>query len=360
MKYYILAGEASGDLHASNLVKAILKKKPDAEIRAWGGDLMAASGAKIEKHIRELAFMGFAEVLMNLGKILNNFKAAKKNILDFQPDKVILVDYPGFNMRMAKWAKHQGFPITYYIAPQAWAWKEKRVEKLKKYVDELIVILPFEEKWFGERGVATKYFGHPLMDTDILQAPDRDAFLGKNMMVTKPIIALLPGSRSQELLRMSEVFIDVAKVFPDYQFVVAGAPGKSESDYKAYIDQGMKVVFDSTYDLLHCSAAALVTSGTATLETAIIGTPLIVCYRASLGTYLIAKNMIKIPYISLVNLIANKNLVPEILQKDCTVEHIKPALENILKDSSKQVQGFDTIRKQLGSAGVSDQIARNL
>jgi len=333
---------------------------PDAEIRAWGGDLMKAAGATIEKHVRELAFMGFAEVLMNLGKILSNFKDAKKNIQEFQPDKIILVDYPGFNMRMAKWAKAQGYPIIYYIAPQAWAWKEKRVEKLKKYVDELIVILPFEEKWFGDRGVTTKYFGHPLMDTKILDKPDREKFLGKNEEVTKPIIALLPGSRSQELLRMSKVFIDVAKAFPDYQFVVAGAPGKVNSDYMAYLEQGIKVVFNSTYDLLHCADAALVTSGTATLETAIIGTPLIVCYRASLGTYLIAKNMIKIPYISLVNLIADKKLVPEILQKECTVENIKPVLEGLLKDSQEQKNGFELIRRQLGNPGVSDQIAANI
>jgi len=231
---------------------------------------------------------------------------------------------------------------------------------LKKYVDELIVILPFEEKWFGKRGVKTKYYGHPLMDTEILTTPDKEEFLGKNRSVTKPVIALLPGSRSQELLRMSKVFIEVAKAFPNYQFIVAGAPGKTVSDYTVYIDQNIKVIFDATYDLLHCAEAALVTSGTATLETAIIGTPLIVCYRASLGTYLIAKNMIKIPYISLVNLIANKKLVPEILQNDCTVENIQPVLENLLKDSKQQKTGFDLIRKQLGSAGVSDKIAQSL
>ncbi len=360
MKYFILAGEASGDLHASNLIKALLKKDPQAEIQAWGGDLMEAAGATIQKHISELAFMGFAEVLLNIRTILGNFTLAKKQIEAFQPDKIIFVDYPGFNLRMAKWSKEKGYHNIYYIAPQAWAWKENRVEKLKTFVDEMYVILPFEKKWFNDRGVTTQYFGHPLMDTEILDQPDRETFLAKNKLSQKPIIALLPGSRAQELSRMSKVFIAVAKQFSEYQFVVAGAPGKKMADYTAFTENEIGVVFGSTYPLLHLAEAALVTSGTATLETAIIGTPLVVCYRASKGTYWMAKSMIQIKYISLVNLILDRGLVPELIQGQCNAVKIGETLSAILLDSGSQIKGFEEIRGMLGETGVSDLVASRI
>ena len=359
MKYFILAGEASGDLHGANLVKAIFEQDKNAEIQAWGGDQMSAAGANIVKHIDELAFMGFAEVISNLPTILRNFSLCKSQIEKFNPDRLILIDYPGFNLRMCKWAKQKGFHMTYYIAPQAWAWKAKRVEILKKNVDQLIVILPFEQKWFADRGMPNNYYGHPLMDTNIMKPVEEKDFLKKNNLSQKPIIALLPGSRSQELKRMEKIFLTVVKKFPAYQFVVAGAPNQNTRAYKNYIDQHIPVLFDATYPLLKTAKAALVTSGTATLETAIIETPMIVCYKASLGTYWIAKSLIQIPYISLVNLIAGKKIVPELIQSDCTPENIGVELGQLLIRTD-QKEALKKLKEGLGKPGVSMSVAKQI
>lgn len=358
MKYFFIAGEASGDLHAAKLVREIKTLKPQSSIQGWGGDDMDKAGCEVLKHIDQLAFMGFAEVFMNLPTILGNFSLVKKQIEAFQPDALVLVDYPGFNMRIAKWAKKKGYRIIYYIAPQAWAWKAKRVKQLKAYVDEMYVILPFEKKWFEDRGMKASYLGHPLMDSTLMEKRDHVVFRKNNELGEKPIIALLPGSRMQELRNMEEVFIGIAQRYDDYQFVVAGAPGRQKADYKNYIDSNIDVVFEQTYDLLHASDYALVTSGTATLETALIGTPLIVCYRTSAITYFISKSLIKIPYISLVNLVAGKKIVPELIQHECTVDSIALALEKLMKgEDKKQMAEFETLKQALGTAPISRQIA---
>lgn len=361
MKYFIIAGEASGDLHAAKLVNALQTIDSAADLRGWGGDDMKRAGAKILKHIDELAFMGFAEVIANLGTILSNFKLVKKQITEFEPDALILVDYPGFNLRIAKWARAQGIKIYYYIAPQAWAWKAKRVQQLKAYVDELYVILPFEKDWFEKRGMPANYLGHPLLDTDILEKRDTNLFIKRNELSAKPIIALLPGSRRQELNRMQEVFAPLPIHFTDYQFVVAGAPGRQIDDYRAYQSAGIPVVFEQTYDLLHAADYALVTSGTATLETALIGTPQLVCYRTSAITYFISKSLIKIPYISLANLIADKMIVPELIQAECSLEKLKRRLEQLIREKgAKQKEEYEKLKGLIGEPGTSAKVAEHL
>ena len=361
MKYFIIAGEASGDLHAANLARAMQVVDANVELQGWGGDCMKTAGVTIHKHIDELAFMGFAEVIANLGTILRNFTLAKAQIKAFKPDAVLLVDYPGFNMRMAKWAKEQGYKVYYYIAPQAWAWKAKRVKKLKAYVDELYVILPFEKEWFETRGMPCHYLGHPLMDTDLLDKRDDLAFKAKNKLSDRPLIALLPGSRQQELKRMHGVFAPLAVRFSDYQFVVGGAPGRVAADYTAYAAADIPVVFDQTYDLLHAADYALVTSGTATLETALIGTPQIVCYRTSGLTYRISKSLIKIPYIALANLVAGKMIVPELIQGACTVESISQALKELMaSQGADQKEAYQQLRGVLGETGSSLRVARDM
>lgn len=361
MKYFVIAGEASGDLHGAKLVNRLQALDPAAKVEGWGGDDMQQTGVHIHKHIKELAFMGFAEVIANLGTILSNFKVVKKQITAFEPDAIILIDYPGFNLRLAKWAKAQGYKIYYYIAPQAWAWKAKRVKQLKAYVDELYVILPFEKEWFEKRGMAANYLGHPLMDSDILESRDHDIFRTKNKLSTKPIIALLPGSRMQELNRMQEVFAPLPAHFEQYQFVVAGAPGREREDYQAYANAGIAVVFGQTYDLLHAAEYALVTSGTATLETALIGVPQLVCYRTSGMTYFISKSLIKIPYISLVNLIADQLIVPELIQDACSLEKLKLQLEQLIAENgASQKLAYQKLRAQLGEAGTSAKVAQHI
>jgi lipid-A-disaccharide synthase len=330
MKYYIIAGEASGDLHGSNLMRQIRKHDLLSDFRCWGGDMMEAAGGKIVKHYRDLAFMGFIEVIKNLPAILRNIRFCKEDILQYKPDVLVLIDYPGFNLRIAKWAKAQGIKVVYYISPQVWAWKEKRVELIREVVDKMLVILPFEETFYKGKNYKVEYVGHPLVQV----VDDYLAENKSNISSEKKIIALLPGSRKQEIETKLPIMLQAAKHFPQYQFIVAKAPSIDELLYRKILKDhpSVRMVFNKTYDLLSVSIAALVTSGTATLETALFGVPQVVCYKGSMISYAIAKRLIKIKYISLVNLIMNKEVVTELVQENLTIENIRKSLESILHD----------------------------
>ena len=361
MKYYIIAGEASGDLHASNLMKALKQKDANAEFRFWGGDLMQKQGGTLVKHYRDLAFMGFLEVIQNLRTILGNIKFCKKDIAQYKPDVLILVDYPGFNLRIAKFAKELGIKVFYYISPQLWAWKEGRVETVKKYVDEMMVILPFEKDFYKKHQVDAHFVGHPLLDAiEGLPDVDKDQFRKENQLNDKEIIALLPGSRKQEVTKMLELMLSVRSSFPDYQYVIAGAPSLPKEFYESYVDENVHFVSNKTYDLLRCSKAALVTSGTATLETALLNIPEVVCYRGSKISYEIGKRLIKnIKYISLVNLIMDKEVVTELIQDELNTKNIVTELNKILNtDKRTQVlEDFEILRQKLGGSGASQNAA---
>ncbi|WP_445432299.1 lipid-A-disaccharide synthase [Chryseobacterium indoltheticum] len=367
MKYYIIAGEASGDLHGSNLMKALKEKDTNAEFRFWGGDLMQKQGGTLVKHYRDLAFMGFLEVAMNLRTILNNIKICKDDIKNNQPDVLILVDYPGFNLRIAKFAKELGIKVVYYISPQLWAWKEGRVEIIKKYVDEMMVILPFEEDFYHKHGIKSHFVGHPLLDAiSTLQDISIDDFKTENGLNEKEIIALLPGSRKQEVEKMLEIMLSVRPHFNNYQFVIAGAPSLEKEFYQKYVDENVHFVSNKTYDLLRCSKAALVTSGTATLETALLNIPEVVCYRGSKISYAIAKRLVKnIKYISLVNLIMDREVVKELIQSELNTKNLVKELNFIIKGEkrSEMLQDFKLLREKLGGKGASknaaDVILRN-
>lgn len=334
MRYYIIAGEASGDLHGSNLIKEIRKLDHNADIRAWGGDLMKDAGAELVKHYRDLAFMGFVEVIKNLPGILDNLKFCKKDVLQFQPDVLVLIDYPGFNLRIAKWAKENGFKVIYYISPQVWAWKEGRVKSIKKVVDKMLVILPFEKEFYQKKwDYKVEYVGHPLVQVvnDFLRSDV------KKMISEKPIVALLPGSRHQEVAKKLPVMLEVSKLFPKYQFVIAKAASLDESFYSQFLKSypNISSVKDETYQLLSQANAALVTSGTATLETALFGVAQVVCYKGSKVSYEIAKRVIKIKYISLVNLIMDKKVVTELIQDQLTIENLSKELKDILYNQER-------------------------
>jgi lipid-A-disaccharide synthase len=363
MKYYIIAGEASGDLHGSNLMKALYRKDIDAEIRFWGGDLMQKVGGTLVKHYRELAFMGFIEVLFNLKTILGNIKICKRDIAESQPDVIIFIDYPGFNMRIAKWAKEKGIPTHYYISPQIWAWKENRINDIKRDVDKMYVILPFEKAFYEEKhNFPVQFVGHPLIDA-IQSQPVLDSSLFKieNQLDDKPIIALLPGSRKQEITKMLGVMLSVVEEFPDYQFVIAGAPSQEFSFYESFITNGnIKFISNKTYDLLKIATAALVTSGTATLETALFKVPEVVCYKGSWASYQIAKRIITLKYISLVNLIMDEEVVTELIQDDFNTKNLKKELHKILEPNHRAqlLQKYDLLEKKLGGTGASEQTAK--
>lgn len=361
MKYYIIAGEASGDLHGSNLMKALKHKDPNAEFRFWGGDLMAKQGGTIVKHYRDLAFMGFLEVVMNLRTILNNIKFCKEDIQNNKPDVLILVDYPGFNLRIAKFAKEMGIKVVYYISPQLWAWKEGRVEIIKKYVDEMMVILPFEEDFYKKHGVHSHFVGHPLLDAiSTLEDINAENFKTENGLNEKEIIALLPGSRKQEVEKMLQIMLSVRPYFKDYQFVIAGAPSLPKEFYQKYVDENVHFVSNKTYDLLRCSKAALVTSGTATLETALLNVPEVVCYRGSKVSYAIAKRLVKnIKYISLVNLIMDDEVVKELIQNDLNTNNLVEELKKILvsEKRSEIMRNYELLREKLGGKGASENAA---
>jgi lipid-A-disaccharide synthase len=355
MKYYIIAGEASGDLHGSNLIKELCLLDAAADIRCWGGDKMEAAGAKLVKHYRQLAFMGFVEVIKNLRTIFKNLAFCKKDIAANRPDVLILIDYPGFNLRIAKWAKQQGLKVIYYISPQVWAWKENRVKMMKEYIDKMLVILPFEKDYYKTKwNWAVEYVGHPLV-----QVIDEFKQQSKRKTVEAQYsntIALLPGSRKQEILKKLPVMLAVSKRFPTYRFVVAKAPGLEESFYDELLKSFSNVsyVSDQTYNLLLQSKAALVTSGTATLETALFNVPEVICYKGNAISYQIAKRLISIKYIGLVNLIMDKEVVKELIQDDMNEEALSHELDLLLNDPAKQKQiaeDYAALGELLGKGG---------
>ena len=363
MKYYIIAGEASGDLHASNLVAEIKKKDKKAEFRGCGGDLMRAQGVDLLKHYRTMAYMGFVEVAVNLRKVLGNIAQCKKDIIDYQPDAIILVDYPGFNFRIADFAHEKGFKVFYYISPQVWAWNRRRVKKVKLSVDKMLVILPFEEEFYKEYGVNVTYVGNPLLDELAkFGTANRSIFLRRNSLGEKrEIIALLPGSRKQEVKRVLPIMLRAASHFPDYQFVVAGVSSLDKSLYKKIMgNSDVFLIENQTYELLQNSSAAIVTSGTATLETALFTVPEVVCYKATTLSYFLAKWMIKVKYISLVNLVMDKEVVKELIQGDLTEENIVNELELLLHNGKRQrqlLEDYEELKGRLGNAGASEKAA---
>ncbi|PTX41695.1 lipid-A-disaccharide synthase [Christiangramia gaetbulicola] len=362
MKYYIIAGEASGDLHASNLMKALKEVDANAEFRFWGGDLMQQQGGTLVKHYKELAFMGFSEVIMNLRTIFKNIKFCKEDISSFNPDVIIFIDYPGFNMRIAEWAKKEGFRTHYYISPQIWAWKENRIKKIKRDVDEMYVILPFEKDFYTEKHDFPVHFvGHPLLDAIDNRPPvDIESFKRNNGLDSRPVIALLPGSRKQEIEKMLEVMLSVTSDYEDYQFVIAGAPSQDEEFYQTFMKKSnIKLIMNKTYDVLGISHAALVTSGTATLETALFKVPEVVCYKGSYISYHIAKRIINLDYISLVNLIMNREVVKELIQNEFNSKNLKIELKKILDEKTrKKIFGdYFELEQKLGGKGASKKTA---
>jgi lipid-A-disaccharide synthase len=377
MKYYIIAGEASGDLHGSNLIKELKKLDTKAMIRCWGGDKMEQAGGELVKHYRDLAFMGFTEVLMNLRTIFRNLKFCKEDILQYQPDTLILIDYPGFNLRIAKWAKEQGLKVIFYISPQVWAWKENRVKMMKKCIDKMLVILPFEKDYFKNKwNWDVEYVGHPLVEVidkhreqalGETLAVDRWSLAGEKSTINdQRIIALLPGSRKQEITKKLPIMLGVCKHFPDYKFVVAQAPSVEDEFYKTYTDQypNVSIARNKTYDLLLQAKAALVTSGTATLETALFAVPEVVCYKGSAISYQIAKRIVSVKYISLVNLIMDKLVVKELIQNELTVENLEKELKELLTNEERIVtlqKDYADLKKLLSEGGnASSKAAQSI
>ena len=365
MRYYLIAGEASGDLHASNLMKALKKIDSEAVFCGFGGDLMTAQGLQLVKHYRELDFMGFVKVAMNLHTILKNIKICKKNILDFQPDAVILLDYPGFNLRIAKFLKQQRIKNFYYISPQVWAWKQSRVYQIKHNVDRMFVILPFEQNFYKKFDCEVDFVGHPLLDS--LQNEqslfDKIHFLDQHyLQASKPIVALLPGSRRQEIKKMLPLMTSLQTDFSNHQFVIAGVSSVEMGFYKKYsASSDIPVIQHATHDLLRSADAALVTSGTASLETALLKTPEIICYKGDYISYLIAKQLIKVNYIGLPNLIMNKPIVKELIQNDFTKINLKNELSKLLFNPEKRLQvatDYDALEQKLGGNGTSEKVAQ--
>ncbi len=360
MKYYIIAGEASGDLHGSNLIKALAREDDLADFRVWGGDLMAEAGGKLVKHYRDLAFMGFVEVVKNLRTILRNMRFCKADILEYQPDVLILIDYPGFNLRIARWAKQEGIRVFYYISPQIWAWHSSRVHQIKKNVERMFVILPFEADFYKKYDYAVDFVGHPLLDV-VADTEADPAFRSANQLSKHPIIALLPGSRKQEIQRMLAGMLEMVSHFPDHQFVIAGAPSMPESVYAPYLQQhrNIHLVQNQTYELLRHARAALVTSGTATLETALFKIPQVVCYRGSAVSYWIARRLVNVKYISLVNLVLNRELVKELIQGDFNTDALRENLQALLQDSTRleMMAGYEELHQRLGQGGASRRTA---
>lgn len=363
MKYYIIAGEPSGDLHGANLIAALKKKDPHAKIRAWGGNLMKKQGATLIKHYKDLAFMGFVEVLLHLRTILRNLKFCKKDILKFNPDALILIDYPGFNLKVAKFAHEHNIKVYYYISPQVWAWKKRRVHTIKKVVDKMMVILPFEKDFYDNYNVDAHFVGHPLLD-EISKTKhiSKQTFIKQNNLnPKKEIIALLPGSRKQEVTRMLEVMLKVVDKFPDYQFVVACAPSLPVDFYQKLVaGYNVKLIVNKTYQILQVASAAVVTSGTATLETALFFVPEVICYKGNPISYSIAKRLVKVKYICLVNLIMDKPVVKELIQNDLTANNISDELKQLLTDPKRQrrlLDDYEDLKLKLGNAGASKNAA---
>jgi lipid-A-disaccharide synthase len=362
MKYYIIAGEASGDLHASSLMKELKNLDAQSAFRCWGGDLMAEQGADLVRHYRDLAFMGFFEVVAHLLTIIRNIRFCKKDILEYHPDVLILVDYPGFNLRISRFAHDHGIRVFYYISPQLWAWRSSRVKKIKKYVDRMFVILPFEKEFYARYDYEVDFIGHPLLDviSGYITHPERKTFLERNHLPDKPLVALLPGSRRQEIRQMLKSMLEIVPSFGEYHFVIAAAPSISPDFYSGILSgNSVSVVTGQTYDLLHHSEAALVTSGTATLETALMGIPQVVCYKGSFLSYLIARSVIRVKYISLVNLIMEKEIIHELIQDEFTGTNLRNELKRILDGRERQemIKAYDGLREKLGGNGASGKAA---
>lgn len=363
MKYYIIAGEASGDLHASNLMLNLRQKDPEAQFRVWGGEKMEAQGGELVRHYRDLAFMGFVEVLANLRTILRNIRFCKEDIMQYRPDVLILVDYPGFNLRIAKFASEKNLRVFYYISPQIWAWKKNRVYKIKKYVERMYVILPFERDFYGKYNVDVDFVGHPLLDAIEQEQPGLNSpieFREKYGLDDRKIIALLPGSRKQEISKMLPVMLSVCEDFPDYQFVVAGAPSIQDAFYhNIFGKRNVNLIIGATHDLLHNAYAGLITSGTATLETALLNLPQVVCYKGSNISYQIAKRIVDIRYISLVNLIMDREVVKELIQQEMNHASVKQYLKSILTPERRGVifSDYAALREKLGGKGASEMAA---
>ncbi len=363
MKYYIIAGEASGDLHGSNLIKALIIKDERAEIRCWGGDLMVQAGGTLVKHYKEMAFMGFLEVLMNLRAIFKNIKFCKEDIQNFNPDVLIFIDYSGFNLRIAKWARENNFKTNYYVSPQVWASREGRVEAIKRDIDAMYVILPFEKDFYEKKhGFPVHFVGHPLIDAIADRLPiDESVFRQENHLnEKKPIIALLPGSRKQEVQKILTLMLSVQDAFPSYQFVIAGAPSLERSFYDSFLgNRNVRFVNNNTYNLLSIAHAALVTSGTATLEAALFKVPQVVCYKGNWVSYQIAKRIITLKFISLVNLIMDREVVKELIQADLTTKHLVSELAKIIEGPGREEQliAYKQLEKKLGGKGASEKVA---
>lgn len=368
MKYYIIAGEASGDLHGSNLIKELKKLDNIPDIRCWGGDLMQRAGGDLVKHYRELAFMGFIEVVKNLGVIMKNLKFCKLDIARFQPDVIILIDYPGFNLRIAEWAKKKGIKVVYYISPQVWAWKESRVKQIRKNVDKMLVILPFEKDFYKKWSYDVEYVGHPLVDVVDSAQDDLETLPAAMLSPLNEtnIIALLPGSRAQEVAKKLPVMLEASRHFPDYRFIIAKAPSLDDNFYESLTEpyKNVRSIRHKTYPLLLQAKAALVTSGTATLETALFGVPQVVCYKGSNISYQIAKRLIKVKFISLVNLIMDREVVKELIQDEMNAENLRIELTKILKDLptiNKMKQDYTELKKLLSEGGhASEKAARSV
>lgn len=366
MKYYIISGEPSGDLHASNMMKELVLLDPTIEFRFWGGDLMeSVAHQKPVKHIKELAFMGFVEVAKNLRTILKNIEFCKQDILNYKPDVLILVDYPGFNLRIADWAKQQNIRVLYYISPTIWAWKENRVEIVKRACEKMFVILPFEVAVYKKHNYNADYVGHPLLDAIEQQKADlpaREKFIADNKLDNRPIIAVLPGSRKQEIERMFSIMLDVVNDFKDYQFVIAGTTNLPKEAYQMALDKNLKVVFNQTYALMHNAYAGIIKSGTSTLESALFRLPQVVCYKGGTVSYSIAKMVVggRVKYISLPNLILDKPVVKELVQTDLTPKNLKIELTKILDEELRKpmLSEYDQLIKLLGNSGASKKVAQ--
>lgn len=360
MKYYIIAGEASGDLHGSNLMAAIKREDPEADFRFWGGDLMAGQGGTEVKHYRDLAFMGFLEVISNLGTILSNLKFCKSDIIQWNPDVLILIDYPGFNLRIAEFAKKQGIKVIYYISPQIWAWKQSRVYRIREIVDLMLVILPFEKDFYNRFNYDVKFVGHPLLDEIAIRRKEYSNKKFIDSTDNRPVVALLPGSRKQEIRTMLPVMLETSRQFKDYRFIIAAAPGLSLDFYKEITGSGpVEIIQGETYNLLSVAHAALVTSGTATLETALFNVPQVVCYKGNYFSYLIARQLVKVKYISLVNLVMDKEVVTELIQSDFNKEKLQSELSDILQGEGriKMLEEYKVLHDLLGGEGASAKAA---
>jgi len=362
MKYYLIAGEASGDLHGSNLMKELKEKDKQAVFRFWGGDLMQEQGGELIKHYRDTAYMGVWEVAKNLRQIFKNIAFCKKDIVSFQPDALILIDYPGFNLRIAKFAKQLNIRVIYYISPKIWAWKESRIKRVKAGVDHMLSILPFEIEFYKKHNFPIEYVGNPILDAikNYQEKNTGDSFLQENNLGDKPIVAILPGSRKQEIENMLPVMLSIVGYYPDYQFVIAGTKTLGESLYQSYIlDKSVKILYNRTYDILSHARAALVTSGTATLETALFDVPEVCCMRANWITYVLVKQVIKVDYLSLVNLILERPAITELIQAELNTKQLRAELDSLLEGEKreKMLVDFQYLKKLLGEGGASKAAA---